>query len=331
MLQNFAQIFRLAVVNLDKQVVLTLSFCFCLEYLSQAIRDSTFGFSDTGGGITLSTLFSVANNTHITIERCKIESNDAPSASEAEYAISIRKTSSTRVDIRNCRIANNKRVGGIGIRSESSPIESKPTHGASVNLVENEFRENSLGGGIIEFNSTGSRSDANKELVNIVRNIIVHNNPHFLAGVINVNGVYVNIRENIVLNNTGGRMVRIRQDSMDYMSQECIDNLIYNNIGMEINKKYTIESAGKGVRYHGNSIQNLANIYEIEAVTGGDVLSNGDDILNATFNWWGLPDFTERFRDSKTVHGYATVLYRPSLLQPPRNLQDCMYIIVLYK
>ena len=265
----------------------------------------------------------MANSTSIAIERCKIESNDAQSTSEAAYAISVRKTSSTRVDIRNCLIVNNKRVGGIGIRSESSPVESGSAHSTSINLIENELRKNSLGGGMIEINSSSSDT---KELVNIVRNLVVHNTPHDLADVIHVNGVYVNIRENIVFNNTGGRMVRIRQDSLEYMLQICIDNLIYSNIGMEINKKFTIESAGQGVRYHGNSIQNLANIYEIEAVTGGDVSSDGDDVLNATGNWWGLLDFTERFRDSKTVRGYATVLHHPTLLEPPQKLQDCKYI-----
>ncbi|XP_072043066.1 uncharacterized protein [Amphiura filiformis] len=288
------------------------------EFIFQSVRDSCFGFNTNGGGVELSSPFSVANATNVLIDSCKITSNTA--YGNDNYAIKITKPSNGWIDIRNCLVTNNENVGGINITTEQK-INTDSEDLESLNLiVENTFTKNTNGAGMVEIDSdSGTGLPLHFQ---IEGNVIMHNSPRDSANIMDVSGAYLDVNGNIVYNNTCRSVLRFRQDTLSASSQQCTNNLIYYNIGMEINRKYTIENAGNGIRYHQNTIHNSANVYEIEAITGEDMPTGDNDILNATKNWWGPGSPGERFRDSGSVAGYATVEFQPILPEKPSHIQN---------
>ncbi|XP_072016907.1 protein bark beetle-like [Amphiura filiformis] len=283
------------------------------EIVQHVFVDCNFSFNKNAGMVYRDTFL---NKQLIRIERCQFINNTNSTASPTS-ALSM-NLQNAELNIENCLIKNNVMLGGIRIHFDTSHNDVRST----VYVLNNEFARNIRGNSMIVI----IKSDDSSALhyVKIQGNLITENTLQDSSNIIDVNDVYSDLCYNTIFDNRAGRIIYLNQNNLALMAQECKNNVIIFNIAQENNEMYTIELISSGLQFYHNVIQNPANDYEINAISGG-TSETGQDILNATSNWWGTTSsnqIEDRLRDSRQVIGFADVVYEPFLLSPPNDIRS---------
>ncbi len=287
--------------------------------------DSDFS-SNSISGIAYESSNIVPNRHNVHIERCVFTNNNITmdTNDEERYAVSLKLQNSDFV-IGNCLFQDNIGMGGIVVDfQEPSDFDGQVGH-----ILNCEFEGNVNGSDVVNLSSSAS-SPAVYPYVKIEGSSFVRNSPLDSFSIISIKGLYIDIVSNIMYNNDGGNVLYLDQSNIPFLTQKCTDNAIIYNIGQDINEKHTIELQSNGMEFHNNIIQNPANEFEINAISGDQAYSSEENIINATSNWWGTGSayqIMNRIRDSDEVIGFADVIFEPFLTTQPSDIQNSKYVV----
>ena len=248
----------------------------------------------------------------IRLEKCHVISNEADSS---DYVLSFDLPGGSQFQMENCKISDNNMLGGVRLNLNDNLYFNKTT---THYILNNEFTYNQKGKGMIYVQGEGNNLG---DLVQICGNLILHNTPLYSENIIDTEGTYVNFNANTAYNNTGNRLLHVKQDDLPVEYQQCRDNLISYNLGQVNEEKYTIEVGANGIYFQYNVLYNPANDFEINAIQGSGT-------INATHNWWRTTSATrieERLRDSSIVIGNPDINFEPFLTSSPPHIESSEY------
>ncbi|XP_072023149.1 protein bark beetle-like [Amphiura filiformis] len=284
--------------------------------VKHTIRDSIVAENKRGGitynivpnGLIYGVSTMLPYSCRIYIERCQFLSNEA---SVGDHVIAFRINGESRFNMENCLMNGNTKLGGIELYLDDDSYSNKTMH----RILNNEFKYNTQGEGMVFVEGIGSNLG---DFIQIHGNLLLHNTPIDTASMVEFNGVYVNLDSNTAYNNTGKRLLLIKQGTIPPEPQECTNNLIAYNLGQFSTEKYTIEVGASGIQFHNNVLQNPANDYEMNAISGSG-------IINATHNWWGTTSayrIGNSLRDSDIVIGNPDIIFEPYLFSSPSHVES---------
>ncbi|XP_072022585.1 protein bark beetle-like [Amphiura filiformis] len=182
--------------------------------VKHAIRDSIVRENKRGGisyhivpnGLIngISTMLPYSCN--ISIERCQFLSNEAP---VGDHVISFRINGEYRFNMENCLINGNSKLGGLELYLDDDDSYNNRT--VLHRILNNEFKYNTQGEGMIFVEGIGSNLG---DFIQIYGNLLLHNTPIDTANMIEINGVYINFDSNTAYNNTGKRLLLVKQGTI---------------------------------------------------------------------------------------------------------------------
>lgn len=229
-------------------------------------------------------------------------------------------SSSISIDMKSAYVLiRNVFMSNIHNKAISVRFNSENTNRISEASISQNSIFKSAEGGAIFVNNHG----VNNATVWITGNTIMHNTAFDVNSVVEIINTTLIMHSNLLYNNTGKYIVQLGSSVFTNTLHQLIENnTFWLNAAQLAAFEFTVSINATNVDFHGNALNNPANLYEVSVRKG--LLKDGYKALRPDVhcggNWWGSGRFNvakRRIRDGRNTRSLPFVKFMPILREPP--------------